>query len=230
MVRYNIVAGSSDDISLDSNEWLIIDIGYARKSPTNAIWRSDETLGSFYFRQAKPLVIETARLNPDQPLHLAIEAPLSAAFDGHGEPTTRPCDEWPKPNAAEPDTRLWCDNAGASTLVLAEFLLRDLHEENIGPRRIKLFEGHVSFKYRENHRSRFPQAGDNHQADVLAIKYEIEYRTEANIFDEARLRREPNPTLKSPFGFLTEDLIPTVIRVPPPSHFVHCASQAQAGF
>ena len=49
MARYNIVAGSSDDISLDSNEWLIIDIGYARKSPTNAIWRSDETLGSVPF-------------------------------------------------------------------------------------------------------------------------------------------------------------------------------------
>ena len=54
MARYNIVAGSSDDISLDSIEWLIIDIGYARKRPTNAIWRSNETLGSFYFGQVKP--------------------------------------------------------------------------------------------------------------------------------------------------------------------------------
>ena len=90
MVRYNIVAGISGDISLDSNEWLIIDIGYARKRPTNAIWRSDETLRSIYFRQVTPLVIETARLNPDQPLHLVIEAPLSAAFDGGGEPTTAP--------------------------------------------------------------------------------------------------------------------------------------------
>ena len=228
MAKYNIVAGSSDDISLDSKEWLIIDIGYARKSPTNAIWRSDKTLGSFYFRQAKPLVIETARLNPDQPLHLAIEAPLSAAFDDHGEPTTRPCDEWP-PEAADPDTRLWCNNAGASTLVLAGFLLRDLHEENIGPRPIKLFEGHVSFKYGADHRCRFPQARGKHQADVLAIKHEIEYRTEANIFDEAKLRQDQNPTLKSPFGFLTEDLIPPVIRMPPLSHFENCASQAQAG-
>ena len=104
--------------------------------------------------------------------------------------------------------------------MLAEFLLRDLREDNIGPRRIKLFEGHVSFKYGENHRYRFPQARDAHQADVLAIKYEIEHRTEANIFDEARLRRDQNPTLKSPFGFLAEDLIPPVIRVPPPHHFV----------
>ena len=45
MAKYNVVAGSSDDISLGLNEWLIIDIGYARTSPTNAIWRSDETLG-----------------------------------------------------------------------------------------------------------------------------------------------------------------------------------------
>ncbi|MCY4365206.1 MAG: hypothetical protein OXE17_03120 [Chloroflexi bacterium] len=219
MARYNIVAGSSGDISLDSNEWLIIDIGYGQKSPTNAIWRSDETLRSLYFRQIMPLVTETASLNPDQSLHLAVEAPLSAAFDGHGEPTIRPCDEWLKPNAAEPDTRLWCNNAGASTLVLAEFLLRDLHEENIGPRRIKLFEGHVSFKYRESHKFRFKQAGDNHQADVLAIKHEIKYRTEYNIFDEAKLRRDQDLTLKSPFGFLNEDLIPPVIRVPPPYLF-----------
>ena len=104
--------------------------------------------------------------------------------------------------------------------MLAELLLRDLHEENIGPKPIKLFEGHVSFKYGKNHRPRFPKARDNHQADVLAIKYEIESRTEANIFDEPRLRRDQNPTLKSPFGFLNEDLIPPVIRVPPPSHFV----------
>ncbi len=220
MARYNIVAGTRDDLRLDSNEWLIIDIGYARTRSTNAIWRSDETLRSIYFRQVTPLVIKTARLKADQPLHLAIEAPLSAAFDGGGEPTTRPCDEWPIPNAAKPDTRLWCSNAGASTLVLAEFLLRDLHEDNIGPRLIKLFEGHVSFKYRENHRPRFPQARNTHEADVLAIKHEIEYRTEANIFDEARLRRDQNPTLKSPFGFLAENLLPPVIRVPPPYHFV----------
>ena len=220
MTKYNIVAGTIDDINLDSNEWLIIDIGYAKTRPTNAFWRSDETLESIYFHQVKPLVIETARLNPDQPLHLAIEAPLSAALDGDGEPTTRPCDEWQIPGATEPDTRLWCDNAGASTLVLAGLLLRDLHEENIGPRRIKLFEGHVSFKYDENHRPRFPRARDNHQADVLAIKYEIEQRTEANIFDEARLRRDQNPTLQSPFGFLNEDLIPPIIRVPPPCHFM----------
>ena len=104
MAKYNIVAGTIDDISLDSNEWLIIDIGYARSRPTNAIWRSDETLRSMYFRQVKPLVIETAQLNPDQLLHLAIEAPLSIALDGDGEPTTRPCDEWPIPGATEPDT------------------------------------------------------------------------------------------------------------------------------
>lgn len=220
MARYNIVAGTIDDISLDSNEWLVIDIGYARSRPTNAIWRSDGTLRSLYFRQVRPFVIETAGLNPDQPLHLAIEAPLSATFDGDGEPTTRPCDEWLTPGATKPDTRLWCANAGASTLVLAEFLLGDLYEENIGPRLIKLYEGHVSFKYGENHSSRFPQAEDNHQADVLAIKHEIEHRSEANIFDEARLRRDQNPTLKSPFGFLPEDLVPPVIRVPPPSHFM----------
>ena len=220
MARYNIVPGTIGDISLDTNEWLIIDIGYARSRPTNAIWRSDEILRSVYFGQVKPLVIETAGLNPDQPLHLAIEAPLSIALDGDGEPTTRPCDEWLRPGAAEPDTRLWCDNAGASTLVLAELLLRDLHEENIGPRRIKLFEGHVSFKYNENHRPRFPQARDNHQADVLAIKHEIEFRTDDNIFDEAKLRRLQNPILKSPFGFLNDDLIPPVIRVPPPYHFM----------
>ena len=219
MARYNIVAGTIDDFSLYSNEWLIVDIGYAKRRPTNAIWRSGETLGSMYFHQIKPLVIETARLNPDQPLHLAIEAPLSAAFDGDGEPTTRPCDEWPIPDAAEPDTRPWFANAGAPTPVLAEFLLRDLHEENIGPRRIKLFEGHVTFNYGENHRPRFPQAGDKHQADVLAIKYEIEHRNEANFFDETRLRRDQNSTLKSPFGFLNEDLIPPVIRVPPPILF-----------
>ena len=220
MVRYNIVAGTMDDISLDSNEWLIIDIGYKRSRPSNGIWRSGGTLTSMYFRRVKPFVIETVGLNPGQPLHLAIEAPLSAAFGNDGEPTTRPCDEWPIPDAAKPDTRLWCANAGASTLVLAEFLLRDLHEEIIGPRLIKLFEGHVTFKYGKTHRSRFPQARNNHQADVLAIKHEIEHRTEANIFDEARLRRDQNSTLKSPFGFLNEDLIPPVIRVPPPSHFM----------
>lgn len=220
MAKYNIVAGTIDDIKLDSTEWLIIDIGSAKSRATNAIWRSDGTLESMYLRGVKPFVIKTAQLNFGQALHLAIEAPLSAAFDGDGEPTTRLCDEWPRPNEAEPDTRPWFANAGASTLLLAEFLLRDLHEENIGQRPIKLFEGHVSFKCKESHKRRFLLARNSHQADVLAIKYEIEHRTEANIFDETRLGRDQNTTLKSPFGFLNEDLIPPVIRVPPPSHFM----------
>ena len=219
MAKYNIFAGTMDDITLDSNQWLIIDVGYSKRNPTNAIWRSDGFLESMYFCQAKRHVIATARLNPDQPLHLAIEAPLSAAFDNCG-PATRLCDKWRNPDTRRLDTKSWVANAGASTLLLAEFLLRNLHEEKIGPRPIKLFEGHVSFKYKQDHEFRFRGvAEDKHQADVLAIRHEIEHRNEANIFDETRLRQDENLTFKSPFGFLNEDLIPPVIRVPPPRHF-----------
>ena len=220
MPNYNIVAGTIDDIALDATVWLIVDIGFSQNNPTSAIWRSDGTLRSMYYGELRPFVIKTANLNPDQALHLAIEAPLSAAFNENGEPTTRLCDEWLRPGAENPDTRSWFANAGASTLVLAGFLLRDLHEGKIGQRQIRLFEGHVTFKFGDNHRPRFPHAGDKDQADVLAIRHEIEHRTEANIFDEARLRRDQNSTLRSPFGFLNEHLIPPVIRVPPPAHFI----------
>ena len=224
MPNYNIVAGTIDDISIESEEWLIIDIGYSKSRPTNAIWWSDgtvcsRTVCSMYYRQVKPFVIEKAQLNPRRVLNLTIEAPLSAAFDSEGEPTTRLCDELPNPIGEELDTRHWLANAGPSTLLLAGFLLQDLHEDNIGKRRIKLFEGHVSFKNKESHKPRFKKAKNSHEADVLAIKHEIEQGTECNIFDEARLRGGQDLTLQSPFGFLNGDLIPPVIRVPPPSHF-----------
>lgn len=187
---YNIVQGTLEDLNLDSREWLIVDLGYSRREPSNAIWRSDGILRSMFYSELRLFVVESARRNSDQPLHLAIEAPLSAAFTVAGEPTTRPCDEWQGPGAAGPYARPWFTNAGATTLLLAEFLLRDLHEDNIGPRRILLYEGHVSFRYGENHRFRFPEARNRHEADVLAIRYEIEQGLEANLFDEDRLRRE----------------------------------------
>lgn len=225
MPKYNIVAGTKEDIRIDSGEWLIIDIGYGKNSATNAIWQSGEILGtpgtirSVHYRDVKPLVIEAAQRNPCKVLHLAIEAPLSAAFDGDGDPTTRFCDKLQKPGEEKFDTRPWFNNSGSSTLVLAEFLLRELHKDNIGKRWIKLFEGHVSFKFGKSHKPRFRTARNRHEADVLAIKHEIQHKNDCNIFDKKRLRMDQDITLKTPFGFLGKDLIPPVIRVPPPSHF-----------
>ena len=219
MDDYPITAGTIDEISLYTGEWMIIDIGLSQTNATTGIWNSPNRLYTITYGELLPEVIKRACVSGQGQLNLAIEAPLSVAFGNDGNPRTRPCDIWRQPGTLDTTDRNWYQQAGPDTLLMAQFLLHGLHQSDERRRRIKLFEAHVSFKG-DSPTNQFPEAGGNtHLADVLAVRAKIENNRQTDIFTEGQLRRnadtDENLIIRSPFPFLDPELIPPVIRVTP---------------
>ncbi len=219
MNDYTIDAGTRNEINLYTGEWMIIDIGLSETDDTTGIWRSPHFLYTVTYGELLPEVIKRAADGGSGQLNLAIEAPLSAAFASSGNPRPRPCDFWRRRRTNTPIRRSWNENAGAATLVMAQFLLQSLNESDERRRNIRLFEGHVSFKD-DDLTKQFPKAnGNKHLADVLAIKAQIENEILADIFTEEELRHNRHTgedlVIKSPFPFFKPTLIPPVIRYTP---------------
>ena len=133
-----IVPGTCDKASRDSGEWVFVDIGFSQSSKSCGIAVGDSNpcdicYGDLEFRIADELK------KGSSPLNLLIEAPLSVAFNVHGNPTGRRIERRGR------DTRYWYVGAGAVTLLATTYLLRELHDMK-PTREIRLFEGFASFK------------------------------------------------------------------------------------
>ena len=202
----NIVAGRFIEINDRSGQWLIIDIGFSSKEPSCGVLNHDEEARVVTFAELKQFVIREVRKDSEEPLNMLIEAPLSVAFQQSGNPTRRLCD------IQDGKFRDFYVNAGASTLIATSYLLRSL----VGcefQRKVKLFEGHVSFKRPEDRPKTKAQKRKAHKKDVMSLKSAVWNRTDTEIFDLRGLRWSPDHRIESAFPFLHRHLIPPVIRV-----------------
>jgi hypothetical protein len=121
-----------------SDVWVFVDLGFAQAAKSCGLLVGDGEPIEVSFSQLKKEVLEIVA-SDGKLLNLLIEAPLSVAFNSHGNPTGRSIER------REKQTRYWYVGLGCSVLVAATYLLRDIHDA-CSNREIRLFEGLASFK------------------------------------------------------------------------------------
>ena len=218
-----ISAGSVNDIRKDSGRWMIVDIGFSTRESSCGVWTSTGELNAVTFGELKCKVIQEAEKAYPLSLNLLLEAPLSVAFNNDGNPTRRSCDQIRINKKLE--YRDFYVNAGATTLIAADHLLRQLRgSDRQGD--VRLFEGLVSFKSKDTESC--------HIEDVLKLKAIVCNPTTACIshphkfgqagkciqsaaciFGPEQFPMRPEDRVQSAFAFLNTDLIPPVIRINP---------------
>src|SRR5438874_1419213 len=131
-----IRAGLVSEVQRDSGEWIFADVGFSRNASSCGLLvgngePSEMTFGKFVASIAQ------AAARGDSPLNLLIEAPLSVAFTGDGNPTGRSVERRGR------ESRYWYAGLGCSVLVATMHLLQAVLAEH--PRgEIRLFEGFAS--------------------------------------------------------------------------------------
>ena len=216
-----ISAGSVNDIQMGSGQWMIVDIGFSTRESSCGVWTSTEGSDAVPFNvtfgELKGKVIQEAEKAYPSHLNLLLEAPLSVAFKEDGNPTRRLCDQINKKKYRD-----FYVNAGATTLIAADHLLRALHCSQ-RPGDVRLFKGFVSFKPKGTKSS--------HIKDVLKLKTIVCnpatacishphklgqacgcIQSAACIFGPEQLTKQPGDRVQSAFAFLNKGLIPPVIR------------------
>ena len=207
-----ITAGSTDDINKDSGQWMIVDIGFSSAARSCGVWTDTGTEEQepcvVTFGELVERVTKEARKADRRTLNLLIEAPLSVAFQQNKNPTRRSCDIQGK------KYRDWYVNAGATTLIAAGSLLRELNNCQ-RKREVRLFEGLVSFKTSKNQPKSKEERSEEHKKDVLKLKNAVWSEEDHDIFAPEELRQTKGHCIKSAFHFFDEKLIPPVIRTKP---------------
>lgn len=149
-----IRAGIPAEANRHSGEWMFVDLGFAGKAKSCGLLLGDGKPEEISFSQLKARLLEVVA-SDYKPLNLLIEAPLSVAFNEHGNPTGRILEK------RGSQTRYWYVGLGCSVLVAATYLLRAIHDAN--PRReIRLFEGLASFKSKD--------VRSSHSNDVVNLR------------------------------------------------------------
>ena len=207
-----ITAGTKDDINKDSGQWMIVDIGFSSTDPSCGVWTDTGT------EEQEPYVVtfgelvewvtkEARREDNTRTLNLLIEAPLSVAFQqDNNNPTRRSCDIQGEKH------RDWYVNAGGTTLIAAGNLLWELNNCK-RVREVRLFEGLVSFKNKEDQPESKKERTEEHKKDVMKLKNAVWSGEGRDIFTRKALPQTIGHRIESPFHFFFDkDLIPPVIR------------------
>ena len=134
-----IKAGEVKDIRWSNGNWLIFDIGFSNRKKSCALLFNDKKPDVYQYDEAVTKAQEIIQYFEN--LNLVIEAPLSVAFDNHGNPKGRSVEKMG--NRA----RYWYCGPGSTVLLATTYFLRRI--KNSSPTaNIKLFEGFVSYKDR----------------------------------------------------------------------------------
>ena len=167
---FEICAGTIDDLDPESGDWLFVDIGFSSTDKSCGVLKNEEEPKTMKFGCLVNFVVKEVQA-PGQTLNLVLEAPLSVAFDRHGNPTRRSTDV-EEDNSSRKEYRDWWYNAGSSTLLAAGHLLRQVKDCEV-KREVRLFEGFASFKsarpkwYRIE---RFSETDWTHVEDLLRLR------------------------------------------------------------
>ena len=191
-----IKAGDIKDITWSSGTWLIFDIGFSNKSRSCGLLLHDGKPNNFQFGEAVRNIIEIVRNN--EHINLVIEAPLSIAFDINGNPKGRSVEK------RGSRTRYWYFGPGCTVLMATTYFFMELMKSNPTVN-IKLFEGFVSYKNRED--------PSNHLEDVMLLRETIMLpNPRQHCTRPEDLRMDTHDKLKSAFGVAGMDFgIPPVI-------------------
>ena len=193
-----IRAGIPAEANRLSGEWVFVDLGFAEKAKSCGLLLGDGNPEEVSFSQLKARLLEVVA-SDHGPLNLLVEAPLSVAFNEHGNPTGRVIEK------RGYQTRYWYVGLGCSVLVAATYLLRAIHDAN--PRReIRLFEGLASFKPKG--------VRSSHSNDVINLRKVILNGgcTPGGIVPAEELAASPNHRLYSAFLVAGMDFgVPAVV-------------------
>ncbi|RJP34861.1 MAG: hypothetical protein C4527_01490 [Candidatus Omnitrophota bacterium] len=193
-----IRAGTVDEISPESGEWLILDIGFSKNSPTCGFLENEKQPDVHHFSEAKKKICDFISKSK-RPVNLMIEAPLSVAFNQKGNPTGRKIE---KKNGK---TRYWYCGPGCITMVAALYLVRAIVQIGASSE-VRLFEGFVSFT-KKGVRS-------NHLRDVKLLREVVEDRFAYHdaVIEANKLRMVDSDRLQSAFFVAGIDVgIPPII-------------------
>jgi hypothetical protein len=195
-----IRAGTLAEANRNSGEWVFIDLGFAKEAKSCGLLIGENDPEELTFSDMINSMLNIIGLSR-KPLNLLIEAPLSIAFDEHGNPTGRAIEKRGR------QFRYWYLGLGCCVLVAATYLLRSIH--NTRPRReVRLFEGFASFKPRRKRSS--------HSNDILKLREAIwsDGTKCGEIVPPHRLAASPNHKLCSAFEVAGMDFgIPTVVEL-----------------
>jgi len=140
-------AGKMAELLEPTGEWVFVDIGFSARGKTCGYLRTDVGTDSTIGRAAALTYGELTReisalvQVPGPPLHLVLEAPLSAVFGPEGNPMGRTGER------RGSQTRYWYAGLGCAVLVASLYLIKAIMDA--GPRReVRLFEAMVTFKKR----------------------------------------------------------------------------------
>jgi hypothetical protein len=146
--------GRIDEIHASSGKWIVLDIGFANRARSCGLLLHDHSPDEVQFAEAMRRI--SLFLSAESgPFNLLIEAPLSVAFDRHGNPKGKRVER--QGNV----TRYWYVGLGCSVMVATLYLVKKVVEENPDAD-IRLFEGFVSYHEARNRA--------NHCADVLLLR------------------------------------------------------------
>ena len=195
-----LVPATENDATPNSGEWVFVDIGFSRNSRSCGFAVGDSEPQEVVFGSLAPQILSVIGKGRG-PLNLLIEAPLSVAFNAKGNPTGRRIEK------RGYCTRYWYVGSGCTVLVATTYLLRELYEAN-STRRVRLFEGFVSFK--EQGASSF------HTGDVAELRNIAWSRgqTPGRVVGPHELKAEKGDILCSAFAVSGMDLgVPPVVVV-----------------
>lgn len=160
----NLLAGTIQQLREHSGDWVFVDLGFSAKGrtcgflhvPSNASSEADTSATEMQYGDMKKALVDLVKCG-GQPLHIVLEAPLSAAFQPNGNPLGRSVE------LENSKHRYWYESLGCSVLLASLYLIKALVDAHPA-REVRLFEGFVSFKSKTK---------SNHAADVLALKTAI---------------------------------------------------------
>lgn len=180
-----IRAGHKTEITRDSGLWVILDIGFAKKAASCGLMIGESTPKQFRFNDAVEQICNCATVST-APVNLLIEAPLSVAFDKHGNPTGRAIEK------RGSSTRYWYVSLGCTVLVASLYLMRSLCQVRFR-NEVRLFEGFVSFKN--------PNEKSDHIKDVTLLREVVDHPTRFSraIIGSDDLKMEESDKLQSAF-------------------------------
>jgi hypothetical protein len=201
-----VEAGLPQDVCPESGEWLFVDVGFSSKGKSCGLVSNDDTPKVLTFAEARASIIAAAAVNEaasrgnKATLNLLIEAPLSVAFNERGNPTGRIFEK------LEERHRYWNEGGGCLVMTAAMYLLRALHDSK--PRRkVRLFEGFVSFKEKGH--------ATSHCKDVEALRTVVldHTRLHGMVLAPDKLASNPSDKVVSAFAVAGMNFgVPSVVR------------------
>jgi hypothetical protein len=201
-----VEAGLPEHVCPESGEWLFVDVGFSSKRRSCGLVCNDDTPKALTFAEARARIIaaaavpEAANVGNKATLNLLIEAPLSVAFDERGNPTGRIFEKLTEGH------RYWNEGGGCLVMTAAMYLLRALHDSK--PRRkVRLFEGFVSFKVKGQ--------ATSHCEDVETLRAVVLNRTRPTrmVLAPNELASNRSDTVLSAFAVAGMNFgVPSVIR------------------